>query len=50
MIPEYQGKIAFRLPETERQQIEKLVNEGKFETISQVIRTALNEFLTEKGA
>jgi len=47
MIPEYQGKIAFRLPTQERQKIEHLIEEGKFKTISEIIRAALNDFLAE---
>jgi Arc/MetJ-type ribon-helix-helix transcriptional regulator len=47
MIPEYQGQIAFRLSETERQQIEQLVKKGKFKTVSQVVRAALTEFLSK---
>ena len=45
MIPEYQGKIAFRLSTQERQKIEQLIENGEFKSISQVIRAALNRFL-----
>jgi Arc/MetJ-type ribon-helix-helix transcriptional regulator len=45
MIPEYKGKIAFRLSIEDRQKIEKLIQEGKFRSISQVIRAALSKFL-----
>ncbi len=45
MIPEYEGKLAFRLPKEDRQKIEALIESGKFRNISQVIRTALKEFL-----
>ena len=40
-------RIALRLPAKQRQQIDKLVESGKFENISHVIRSALDEFLNE---
>jgi Arc/MetJ-type ribon-helix-helix transcriptional regulator len=45
MIPEYEGRIAFRLPKEQRQKIEQLIREGKYQNISQVIREALKQFL-----
>jgi len=45
MIPEYKGRIAFRLSKEDRQKIEQLIREGKFRNISQVIRAALKQFL-----
>jgi Arc/MetJ-type ribon-helix-helix transcriptional regulator len=47
MIPEYESKVAFRLSKSERTNIEKLVKERKFKSISCVIREALREFLSE---
>gem|GEM_PF-2784082 len=46
MIPEYEGRIAFRLSKEDRQKIEQLIQEGKFRNISQVVRAALSKFLT----
>ena len=46
MIPEFEGKIAFRLSMKERQQIDQIVMEGKFKNISHVVRFALKEFLS----
>ncbi|MCJ7423607.1 ribbon-helix-helix domain-containing protein [Candidatus Bathyarchaeota archaeon] len=45
MIPEYQGRIAFRLSPGDRAKIEHLIKAGKFKNLSQVIRAALKEFL-----
>lgn len=45
MIPEFTEEICFRLSEEEKRQINQLVKEGKFKNQSQVIRTALKEFL-----
>jgi len=45
MIPEYKGRIAFRLSTEERRKIEQLIQEGKYKNISSVIRAALIEFL-----
>jgi Arc/MetJ-type ribon-helix-helix transcriptional regulator len=47
MIPEYKGRIAFRLSKEDRQKIEQLIREGKYRNISQVIRAALTKFLNE---
>jgi Arc/MetJ-type ribon-helix-helix transcriptional regulator len=41
----HDSRTALRLPHDQRQQIDKLVNEGKFESLSHVIRTALEQFL-----
>ena len=48
-MKEHDSKIALRLPNKERQQIKKLVKDGKFKNISQVIRQALKEFLSKEG-
>jgi len=48
MIPEYESRIALRLPYEQRKMIEKLIQEGKYKNISGVIRAALIEFL-ERG-
>jgi Arc/MetJ-type ribon-helix-helix transcriptional regulator len=42
---EYNSRTAFRLLSEQRQEIERLIKEGKFKNISQVIRAALREFL-----
>jgi len=49
MIPEYEGRIAFRLSKEDRAKIEQLIREGKYRNLSQVIREALKEFLNENA-
>jgi Arc/MetJ-type ribon-helix-helix transcriptional regulator len=44
---EQNERVSTRLSATERHQIEQLVEAGKFQNISQVIRTALSKFLSE---
>lgn len=44
----YEKRIALRLPTEEKQQIEQLVQKGKFRNLSEAIRTALKEFLEER--
>ena len=44
----HEKRIAVRLPSKQRQQIDKLVNSGKFESLSEVIRASLEEFLIKK--
>jgi Arc/MetJ-type ribon-helix-helix transcriptional regulator len=45
MIPEYEKRTALRIPTKQREQIEKLVSQGKFRNLSEVVRAALDEFL-----
>lgn len=45
-MKKYNKRIATRLSLKQRQQIDKLVESGKFENLSEVIRTALKEFLS----
>jgi len=40
-------RIALRLPSEERARIQQLINEGKYENLSQVIRVALKDFLDQ---
>jgi Arc/MetJ-type ribon-helix-helix transcriptional regulator len=40
-------RIGVRLEPQLREQAEKLIEQGKFKTISELIRTALQEFLTK---
>jgi Arc/MetJ-type ribon-helix-helix transcriptional regulator len=47
MIPEYCGRIAFRLADDDRRKIEQLIKSGKYKNISEVIRQALTEFLKQ---
>lgn len=47
MIPEYQNIIHVKISNEAKTQIEKLVQEGKFKNISQVVRAALKEYLKE---
>jgi len=42
-------RITIRLEEKDRERIEQLVNEGRAKNISQVIRTALEQFLKSKA-
>ena len=46
-MKEHDSRIAIRLPSEERKQIQALIEAGKFKNISQVVRVALSEFLTE---
>jgi Arc/MetJ-type ribon-helix-helix transcriptional regulator len=41
----HNSRTALRLPQWQREQIDKLVTEGKFKSLSQVIRAAVTEFL-----
>jgi len=47
MIPEYCGRIAFRLADDDRKKIEQLIRAGKYKNISALIRQALTEFLQQ---
>ena len=47
MIPEYTEILAFRLSSQERFQIESQIKKGEFKNLSQVIRAALKDFLSE---
>jgi Arc/MetJ-type ribon-helix-helix transcriptional regulator len=41
------ARTALRLPRQLRQRIDQLIEEGKFETLSAVIRAALEQFLRD---
>jgi Arc/MetJ-type ribon-helix-helix transcriptional regulator len=43
----YSCRIALRLASSEKEKIEELIREKRFKNLSQVIRTALNEFLNK---
>jgi Arc/MetJ-type ribon-helix-helix transcriptional regulator len=45
MIPEFKGKIAFRLKIEEREIIEELIATGKYKNISAFVRAAVEEKL-----
>ena len=45
MIPEYEKGVAIRLSSKQRQQIDRLVESEKFQSLSAVIRCALQELL-----
>ncbi len=45
MIPEFDQVIGVRIPKKDRLQMEQLVKDGKFESISSIIREALDQFL-----
>ncbi|MCW4044844.1 MAG: ribbon-helix-helix domain-containing protein [Candidatus Bathyarchaeota archaeon] len=49
-MKEYDCRIALRLPAEARQKAEKLIENGTFKNMSQVIREALREFLNPKEA
>ena len=38
-------RIALRLPSEQREKIESLIQQGKFQNLSEVVRTAIREFL-----
>jgi len=42
----HEKRIAVRLPTKQRQQIDSLVEAGKYKNISEVIRSALKELLS----
>jgi Arc/MetJ-type ribon-helix-helix transcriptional regulator len=43
----YDCRIALRLASNEKEKLEELIRERKFKNLSQLIRTALNEFLNK---
>lgn len=47
MIQEYKTNINVRILFKQKEQIKKLVESGKFESLSQVVHEALNEFLSK---
>lgn len=48
MIPEYESIIHVRISIKQREQIEALINIGKFKNLSQVVREALKQFLEKQ--
>ena len=42
----FESRTALRLPSGERKRLDKLVESGEFRNISQILRTALKEFLS----
>jgi Arc/MetJ-type ribon-helix-helix transcriptional regulator len=50
MIPEYELSVHARIPIKHKEQIEKLIQEGKFKNTSQVIRQALLQFFKNMEA
>ena len=44
-MQEHSSRIAIRLPSKQRQEIDELVQAGKFKNLSEVIRVALTNFL-----
>ncbi|MEM3695000.1 MAG: ribbon-helix-helix domain-containing protein [Candidatus Bathyarchaeia archaeon] len=42
-------RIAFRLPKECKERIKELIKEGKYRKLSQVIRAALEEFLSKNA-
>jgi len=43
------SRTALRLPSEQRQKIDQLIQERKFKNISQVIREAIDLFLSKEG-
>ena len=41
------ARTALRFPRNQREEIDRLVSEGKFRSLSHVIRAALTEFLKD---
>jgi Arc/MetJ-type ribon-helix-helix transcriptional regulator len=42
------SRTALRLPTDQRQKIEELIRAGKFQNLSEVVRAALQEFLSKE--
>jgi Arc/MetJ-type ribon-helix-helix transcriptional regulator len=49
-LKQYNRRIALRLEALEREKIEQLIQQRKFKSVSQVIRTAIKEFLDKPEA
>lgn len=47
-MKKHDRRIALRLPSKERARIQQLINEGKYENLSQMIRVALKDFLERR--
>lgn len=47
MIPEFKAKVGIKLSVEERQLIEELVSQGKYPSISALVRMAITEFLKD---
>jgi Arc/MetJ-type ribon-helix-helix transcriptional regulator len=45
MIAEYPKRIALRISVEEQQKIDQLIQEGKFKSLSQAIRSTIKDFL-----
>lgn len=45
----HEERIAVRLPSEQRQQINELIESGKFKNLSEVIRAAITDFCKLKG-
>jgi len=48
VISEFKERIALRVSTKERRQIELVIQKGQFKHMSQVIRIALDEFLSRQ--
>jgi Arc/MetJ-type ribon-helix-helix transcriptional regulator len=48
-MQEHDSRIALRLPSEQRQKIDQLIQERKFKNLSQVIREAIDLFLSKEG-
>jgi len=46
----HDSRTALRLPYGQREKIDQIVNEGKYESLSHVVRAALTEFLEKQEA
>jgi len=46
----YRCRIALRLSDNERQQLERLIQERKYKNISQAVRAGLRELFTKQEA
>ena len=49
-MKQYNRRIALRLGTLEREKIDELIRQRKFKNLSQVIRTAIAEFLNKTEA
>jgi len=49
MIPEYPQIMSFRMSTAERDLVDQLIQDGKFRSISELIREAIKQFLAKEG-
>lgn len=50
MIPEFEATICTRIPVPVKTEIDKLVASGKYKSVSELVRKALQEFVKNEAA